>query len=80
MCPGELIVEEGEYFSYGCPPEEHRAAEFVPRLDLTAHVAGSERVPTASLQGDELRVSVARGQLGQANELPGIREVCVTAD
>ena len=35
---------------------------------------------TALLERHELRASVARGELGEAHELPGIREVCVAAD
>ena len=80
MCPGELLVEKSEHLVDGCPPEEHRAADLVPRLDLAARVAGGERVLTAPLKRGELRASIARGELGEAHELPGVREVRVAAD
>ena len=78
--PGELLVEEGEHLVDGCPPEEHRAADLVPRLDLAPRVAGSECMLASLLERHELRASIARGELGDAHELPGIREVRVAAD
>ena len=78
--PGELLVEEREHLADGSPTEEHCAADFVPRFDLATEVAGCERVLAAFLERHELRPPVAREELGEADDLPGIGEVSVAAE
>src|SRR5207244_4406650 len=73
-CPGELLVEEGEHVVHRSPPEEHRAAELIPGLDLAARVAGRERMPAAPLKRHELRAPIARG--GPSGAASGPAEVC----
>ena len=77
--PGELLVEEREHLVDGSPAEEHRPADFVPRLDLSAEVAGCERVLTAPLERHELRSAVACREFGQTHDLPGIRQVGIAS-
>ena len=78
--PGELFVEEGEHLVDGvrpkiiAPPTSFQASTW-RRVSPDAR-----RVSLGLLKRPELRASVARGQLGEAHELPGIREVRIAVD
>ena len=77
--PGELVLEEREHFAERRAPEEHRAPDLVPGVDLPAEVAGGDRVPARPPHRDELSAAIARGQLGDSHQLPAVREVDVGA-